>query len=109
MSKDAIDGYALSMPELIKKIMDEPLEGKKPSRDHVKTTEAQLTFVEELFERVLGEVKKGNSVRVKNFGHFELRTTKPTARNPSTNEVRPVKQPNRLKFVSSAKTQDTLN
>ena len=62
-----------------------------------------------IFEGILNEVGKGNSVRIKNFGTYSCRLTKDRLRNPQTGETAEIKNKKRLRFSSSDNTIPLIN
>ena len=66
-------------------------------------------FSDLLFEEIVEALSSGESVKVKNFGRFDVRQTQPFARNPGINKKVPVIDRKRLRFLSSVNATKNLN
>ena len=99
----------INLNQLVEKLMcgDTPL-SEMPTV-HKRLVEANKVFAARIFEGILNEVGKGNSVRIKNFGTYSCRLTKDRLRNPQTGETAEIKNTKRLRFSSSDNTIPLIN
>jgi len=109
MNKDENKNKVVNLSELVKEMLEAPFNGGRIPPSQMEKIEMQQLFAHDLFSEILNKVSDGVSVKVKNVGNFSLRMTRPTARNPSKNEIVEVKERKRLRFTASSSSVKKLN
>lgn len=109
MNKDENKNSVVNLSELVKEMLESPFKGGRTPPSQLDKIEMQQLFAHDLFSEILKKVGDGVSVKVKNVGSFSLRMTRPTARNPSRNQVVEVKDRKRVRFTASSGSVKKLN
>lgn len=105
MGKDA---KVVPLTSVVDKLAKKSGLDKRLKKDKAAIVELQ-EFSATLFSSILDELLSGKNVKIKNFGQFSVRETKPYARNPGNNVFVKVARPRRLRFSSSVNATIVLN
>jgi len=80
------------------------------AQEHGLPLQKAKEYVYSTFDGLLGTVKGGKPVRIRNFGTFKVKGCAPrTGRNPKTGEVMQIPARNRLTFKGAAALNEFIN